>query len=161
MEKQSVEIIHDKLKVHSLTGRITEELMLKAFKAVKKNRGAAGIDKMSIAMYESNLSENLLSLMRELKQGTYQPIPLRRVHIPKGDGQLRPLGIPSVKCRIAQEVVRRLINAIFESRFHDNSFGFRQGRNCHQAVEHMIDHAQHGYRYVVDVDIKGFFDRAS
>jgi retron-type reverse transcriptase len=121
MEKQSVEIIHDKLKVHSLTGRITEELVLKAFKAVKKNRGAAGIDKMSIAMYESNLSENLLSLMRELKQGTYQPIPLRRVYIPKGDGKLRPLGIPSVKCRIAQEVVRRLINATFDPTFRTHS----------------------------------------
>lgn len=76
-------ITHDKLKVYSLTGRITEELMLKAFKAVKKNRGAAGIDKVSITMYESNLTENLLSLLRELKDGTYQPVPLRRVFIPK------------------------------------------------------------------------------
>lgn len=151
-------IIHDKIKVHSLTGRITEDLMLKAFKAVKKNRGAAGIDKMTISMYEKNLSENLLSLMRELKQGLYQPVPLRRVHIPKGDGKTRPLGIPTVKCRIAQEVIRRLINSIFESRFHDNSFGFRMGRNCHQAVERLLQYAEQGYRYAVDVDIKGFFD---
>jgi len=157
-EKQSVNIIHDKIKVHSLTGRITEDLMLKAFKAVKKNRGAAGIDKMTISMYEKNLSENLLSLMRELKQGLYQPVPLRRVHIPKGDGKTRPLGIPTVKCRIAQEVIRRLINSIFESRFHDNSFGFRMGRNCHQAVERLLQYAERGYRYAVDVDIKGFFD---
>jgi group II intron reverse transcriptase/maturase len=161
MEKQSVKIIHDKRKVHSLTGRITEELMLKAFKAVKKNRGAAGIDKISIAMYESNLSANLLSLMRELKQGSYRPIPLRRAHIPKGEGKLRPLGIPSVRCRIAQEIVRQLINSTFESRFHDNSFGFRPGRNCHQAVERLINLAQQGYRYVVDVDVKGFFDNIS
>lgn len=151
-------IIHDKIKVHSLTGRITEDLMLKAFKAVKKNRGAAGIDKMTISMYEKNLSENLTSLMRELKQGLYQPVPLRRVHIPKGDGKTRPLGIPTVKCRIAQEVIRRLINSTFESRFHDNSFGFRTGRNCHQAVERVLQYAEQGYRYVVDVDIKGFFD---
>jgi RNA-directed DNA polymerase len=157
-EKQSVNVIHDKIKVHSLTGRITEDLMLKAFKAVKKNRGAAGIDKMTISMYEKNLSENLLSLMRELKQGLYQPVPLRRVHIPKGDGKTRPLGIPTVKCRIAQEVIRRLINSIFESRFHDNSFGFRVGRNCHQAVERLLQYAEQGYRYAVDVDIKGFFD---
>jgi RNA-directed DNA polymerase len=132
--------------------------MLKAFKAVKKNRGAAGIDKISIAMYESNLTENLLSLMRELKQGLYKPKPLRRVHIPKGNGKTRPLGIPTVKCRIAQEVLRRLINPTFESRFHNNSFGFRPGRNCHQAVERLLKFAQQGYRYVVDVDIKGFFD---
>jgi group II intron reverse transcriptase/maturase len=158
MEKQSVKIIHDKIKVHSLTGRITEEIMLKAFKAVKKNRGAAGIDKMTISMYEQNLSENLLSLMRELKQGLYQPIPLRRVHIPKGEGKTRPLGIPTIKCRVAQEVIRRLINSIFESRFHNNSFGFRMGRNCHQAVERVLQNAEQGYRWVVDVDIKGFFD---
>ena len=153
-----MKIVHDKLKVHSLTGRITEELMLKAFKAVKKNRGSAGIDKVTIVMYQSNLVENLLALMKELKQGSYQPLPLRRVHIPKGDGKLRPLGIPSIKCRIAQEVVRRLINSTFESRFHDNSFGFRPGRNCHQAVERVVDYAQQGYKYVVDVDVKGFFD---
>lgn len=153
-----MKIIHDIPKVHSLTGRITEELMLKAFKAVKKNRGAAGIDKMTIAMYESNLSENQLALMRELKRGTYQPIPLKRVHIPKGDGKTRPLGIPSVKCRIAQEVIRRLINSTFERRFHENSFGFRSGRNCHQAVERLIDCARRGYKWIVDVDIKGFFD---
>src|ERR1700709_696938 len=138
--KQSVEIVHDKLKVYSLTGRITAELMLKAFKAVKKNRGAAGVDKVSIKMFEYNLVNNLLSLMRELKQGTYQPIPLRRVHIPKGKGKTRPLGIPSVKCRIAQEIIRRLINSTFESRFHNNSFGFRNGRNCHQAVERLLQY---------------------
>ena len=154
-------INHDKIKVHSLTGRITEDLMLKAFKAVKKNRGAAGIDKMTISMYEKNLSENLASLMRELKQGLYQPIPLRRVHIPKGEGKTRPLGIPSVKCRIAQEVIRRLINSTFESRFHENSFGFRMGRNCHQAVERLLQYAEQGNRYVVDIDIKGFFDCTS
>lgn len=153
-----MKIVHDKPKVHSLTGRITEELMLKAFKAVKKNRGAAGIDKVSIEMFERNLTANLLSLMGELKQGRYQPVPLRRVYIPKGDGKTRPLGIPTVKCRVAQEVVRRLINSTFESRFHDNSFGFRPGRNCHQAVERLLEFAEQGYKYVVDVDIKGFFD---
>jgi RNA-directed DNA polymerase len=153
-----VKIVHDKLKVHSLTGRITDELMHKAFKAVKKNRGAAGIDKVSIQMFESNLSENLASLMRDLKQGTYMPIPLRRVYIPKEKGKFRPLGIPGVRCRVAQEVIRRLINSTFESRFHNNSFGFRTGRNCHQAVERVLQHAEQGHRFVVDIDIKGFFD---
>jgi RNA-directed DNA polymerase len=158
MENQSVKIIHDKIKVHSLTGRITRYIMLKAFKAVKKNRGAAGIDKVSIAMYESNLDDNLTSLMRELKSGLYMPKPLRREYIEKGDGKLRPLGIPAVKCRIAQEVLRRLISPIFERRFHNNSFGFRPGRSCHQAVKRLIDFAGQGYRYVVDVDIKSYFD---
>ncbi len=153
-----MKIVHDKPKVHSLTGRITEKVMLDAFKAVKKNRGAAGIDKVSIAMYESNLTENLLSLMREMKQGLYMPTPLRRVYIPKGDGKTRPLGIPAVRCRVAQEVLRRLISPIFEKRFHSNSYGFRPGRNCHQAVEGMLELSQRGYRFVVDIDIKGFFD---
>ncbi len=153
-----MKIIHDKPKVHSLTGRITSELMLKAFKAVRKNRGAAGVDKVSIQMYESNLHENLISLMKKLKNGTYQPMPLRRENIPKGEGKFRPLGIPTVECRVAQEVIRRLINHTFESRFHKDSFGFRAGRNCHQAVERVIDVAEQGYKYVVDVDIKGFFD---
>lgn len=151
-------IIQDKPKVHSLTGRITEELMTKAFKAVKKNRGACGIDKVTIEMYQANLAENQLSLMKGMKKGTYQPIPLRRINIPKGDGKVRPLGIPSVKCRIAQEVIRRLINSTFENRFHENSFGFRPGRSCHQAVERVMHYVQQGYKYIVDVDIKGFFD---
>ena len=141
-----MEIVHDKLKVHSLTGRITKELMFRAFKAVKKKRGAAGIDGITIQTFELNLTENLLSLMKELKQGTYQPAPLRRVHIPKGDGKTRPLGIPRIKCRIAQEVIRRLINPTFERRFHDNSFGFRPGRSCHQAVERVFEYAEQGYR---------------
>jgi RNA-directed DNA polymerase len=156
--KHSVEIEHDKFKVHSLTGRITSELMLKAFKAVKRNRGSAGIDKISIQEFEEDLFSNLESLMHELKTGKYQPSPLRRVHIPKGNGKTRPLGIPTVRCRVAQEVVRRLIDPTFEKVFHDNSFGFRQHRNCHKAVERTLKYAQQGYKYVVDADIKGFFD---
>ena len=83
----------DKHCVHSLTGRITPDLMRKAFKAVRRNRGAAGIDKQSIVMFESNLDENLAALMRDLKDGTYQPLPLRRVSIPQGGGITPPLTI--------------------------------------------------------------------
>ena len=149
-----------KIKAHSLIGRITPELMFKAWKNVRKNRGAAGIDKVSIKMFEENLDQNLLTLMRELKTGVYQPIPLRRHYISKGIGKqgLRPLGIPSVRCRVAQEVLRLLINPIYEKIFHNNSFGFRPGRNCHQAVSKVIELTQKGYTHVVDADIKGFFD---
>ena len=155
-----MKIIHDKFKVHSLTGRITMELMLKAFKAVKKNRGAAGIDKVSIETFEKDLEKNLSNIMKELKDRSYMPFPLKRVFIPKGPGskELRPLGIPAVRCRVAQEVIRRLINNTFEKIFHQNSFGFRPGRNCHQAVECAVDYIQQGYEYVVDMDIKAFFD---
>lgn len=145
-------------KAHSLTGRITFGLLYISFKAVKRNRGAAGIDKVSIQLYEQNLDDNLQSLMRELKQGTFQPYPLRRVFIPKNETEFRPLGIPAIKDRIAQEVVRRLLNPIFEPAFHKASYGFRAGRNCHQAIEQVLALHQEGYEYVLDADIKGFFD---
>lgn len=146
------------VKVHSLTGRITEKLMHQAFKKVKRNRGAAGIDKVSIGMFESNLEQNLAALMRDLKRGSFEPKPLRRVFIPKGLTQLRPLGIPAVRDRVAQEVLRCLLEPIFEPQFHENSFGFRPGRNCHQAVEMVLELLQQGNMHVVDADIKGFFD---
>jgi RNA-directed DNA polymerase len=149
-----------KVKVHSLTGRITPQLMRQAFRAVKRNRGAAGVDKVSITMFAANLEENLAALMRDLKTGVFRPLPLRRVHIPKGPGsnKLRPLGIPVVRDRVAQEVVRRLLAPIFEPRFHDASFGFIAGRNCHQAIERVLELHRQGYKVVLDADIAGFFD---
>lgn len=149
------------VKAHSLTGRITSGLMLDSFKAVKRNRGAAGIDKVSIRMFEADLEQNLLALMRELKGGSFQPRPLRRVFIPKNEKEFRPLGIPSVKDRVAQEVVRRLLNPIFEPVFHPSSFGFRQGRSCHMAIEEVLRLHEQGFQRVLDADIKGFFDNLS
>ncbi len=147
-----------KCRVHSLTGRITLSTLNKAFKAVKKNRGAAGIDKQSIQMFESNLDENLSAMMRQLKDGSYEPIPLRRVYVPKGKTKLRPLGIPAVRCRVAHEMIRSLINPIFEHIFHNNSHGFRQGHSCHTAMDQLLDYYNQGYKTVLDADIKGFFD---
>jgi RNA-directed DNA polymerase len=149
-----------KRKVHSLTGRITLPLMKEAFKAVKRNRGAAGIDKVSIKMFGANRDENLVALMRDLKAGTFRPLPLRRAYIPKGPGtkKLRPLGIPVVRDRVAQEVLRRLLNPIFEPKFHEASFGFIQKRNCHQAIERLLGYHGEGYRVVLDADITSFFD---
>jgi RNA-directed DNA polymerase len=152
-----------KIKVHSLTGRITSKLMRQAFQAVKRNRGAAGVDKVSIQLFAANLEENLAALMRELKTGTFKPLPLRRVLIPKGPGstKLRPLGIPVVRDRVAQEVIRRLLAPIFEPQFHENSYGFIPGRNCHQAIERVLKLHSEGYRVVLDADIQGFFDNLS
>ena len=149
-----------KIKAHSLTGRITPQLMMQAFKTVKRNRGAAGIDKVSVQMFEANLDANLDSLMRDLKKGNFQPKPLRRVWISKDAKakKLRPLGIPAVRDRVAQEVIRRLLEPIFEPLFHNYSFGFRPGRSCHQAIEQVLSFHKDGYRATLDADISGFFD---
>jgi RNA-directed DNA polymerase len=147
-----------KVKHHSLTGRITLPLMHRAFGNVRSNRGAAGIDRESIDAFEVNLEAHLLALMRRLKDRSYQPLPLRRVHIPKGPGQTRPLGIPAVRDRVAQEVVRLLLSPLFERLFHDDSYGFRPGRDCHGAVRRVLELHQQGYTHVLDADIKGFFD---
>jgi group II intron reverse transcriptase/maturase len=156
-------LVMKKVKVHSLTGRITPQLMRQAFQAVKRNRGAAGVDKVSIKMFEANLEENLAALMRDLKAGTFRPHPLRRVHISKGPGtkKLRPLGIPVVRDRVAQEVIRRLLAPIFEPQFHENSYGFIKDRNCHQAIEQVLEFHRRGRRVVLDADIQGFFDNLS
>ncbi len=148
------------IKAHSLTGRITPKLMTQAFKAVKRNRGAAGVDKVSVGMFGANLEENLDALMRELKSGRFQPKPLRRVHIPKGPRtkKTRPLGIPVVRDRVAQEVLRRLLDPIFEPLFHDASHGFRKGHNCHMAIRQVLGFHEQGYQVVLDADVMGFFD---
>lgn len=152
-----------KQKAHSLTGRITSKLMNEAWRTVRRNRGAAGVDKVSIQMFQRNIDANLQRLMRELKTGAYQPLPAKRVYIPKDakGTKVRPLGIPAVRDRVAQEVLRRLLNPIFEAKFHDHSYGFRPGRSCHQAVEKVLELGRQGYRYVLDADISGFFDNLS
>ena len=150
-----------KQKVHSLTGRIDDRLMREAFRAVKRNRGAAGIDKVSIAMFEENLDANLASLKKDLKtRGKFVPKPNRRKWIPKDakGKKLRPLGIPAVRDRVAQEVIRRLLEPIFEPLFHDNSFGFRPKRSCHQAIQRVLSFHEEGDRVILDADIAGFFD---
>ncbi len=91
---------------------MTLPLLRQAFKAVKRNRGAAGIDKVSIQMFDANLDENLKALERDLKDGSFCPFPLRRKYIPKEPGKFRPLGIPAVRDRVGQEAIRRLLHPI-------------------------------------------------
>ena len=145
-------------KAHSLTGRITYDLALKAFTAVKKNRGAAGIDKVSIAMFARHLEQNLTKLVKNLKSGAYRPMPLRRHYIEKAPGKLRPLGIPAVRDRVAQEIIRTLIEPLFEPYFSTFSYGFRPERGCHQAIRMLLEFRKHGYRILLDADIQSFFD---
>jgi RNA-directed DNA polymerase len=149
------------MKVHSLIGRIDPRLMRESFQAVKRNRGAAGVDKVSLRMFETNLLDNLAALMRELKSGSFRPHPLRRVYIPKNREltEFRPLGIPVVRDRVAQEVLRRLLDPIFAPSFHQASFGFIKDRSAHMAISHVLASHSAGNGVVVDADIKGFFDQ--
>jgi group II intron reverse transcriptase/maturase len=131
-----------------------------AFKSVKKNRGRAGIDCISIAMFQLNLKQNLTALVNDLKSGRYSPRPNLRVNILKNKRKKtwRPLGIPIVRDRVAQEIIRRVIESCFEPFFSKWSFGFRPGRNCHQAVRAILKFRRLGFKHVLDADIKAFFD---
>jgi RNA-directed DNA polymerase len=128
-----------------------------AFKRVKANQGAAGVDGQSIADFEANLTGNLYKLWNRLSSGSYFPPPVRRVEIPKANGGTRPLGIPTVADRVAQEVVRRFLEPILEPVFHDNSYGYRPGKSAIDAVGKARERCWR-FDWVLDLDIKGYFD---
>jgi group II intron reverse transcriptase/maturase len=128
-----------------------------AYKRVKANHGAAGVDGQSIAEFERDVSNNLYRLWNRLSTGSYFPPPVRRVDIPKGDGRVRPLGIPTVSDRIAQMVVRRQLEPLLEPLFHKDSYGYRPGRSAHQALS-VARQRCWKYDWVLDLDVKGFFD---
>ena len=130
----------------------------KAYKQVKANRGAAGVDGQSIEDFDEDLSKNLYRIWNRMSSGSYFPPPVRRVDIPKGDsGGTRPLGIPTVSDRIAQMVVKRHLEPILEPVFHRDSYGYRPGKSAHDAL---VKARQRCWAsdWVLDIDIKGFFD---
>ena len=137
--------------------KIPKREVWEAFKRVKANQGAAGVDGQSIAEFEANLSGNLYKLWNRLSSGSYFPPPVRRVEIPKASGGTRPLGIPTVADRIAQEVARRYLERIVEPVFHAGSYGYRPGKSAVDAV-HQARQRCWRYDWVLDLDIKGFFD---
>ena len=129
-----------------------------AWQQVLVNRGAAGVDRVSVERFAGNLDRYLSELGQELESGRYRPLPVRRVEIEKADGKLRPLGIPTVRDRVAQAAVKRVIEPIFEQMFVPTSFGFRPGRGCKDALRVVDGLLQAGYTHVVDADLKGYFD---
>jgi len=129
-----------------------------AWEKVRANGGAAGVDGQSIERFEARPEEYLAELSESLRTGQYRPMAIRRVEIPKGDGATRPLGIPAVKDRIVQTAVKLVIEPIFEAMFHPSSYGFRPGRSCKDALREVDALIKDGYRYVVDADLKGYFD---
>ncbi len=135
------------------------KLLRSSFYKVKANNGAAGVDHVTVDHYEKNLEENLKKLSSDLKEGNYKPQPVRREYIPKpGRSEKRPLGIPTVRDRIVQTALKDLLEPIFEKEFADNSFGFRPDRGAKDALRELQDLLNEGHTYVVDADIKSYFE---
>lgn len=137
--------------------QISKLQVWEAFKKVKANRGAAGVDGQSLAEFEEDLSRNLYKLWNRLSSGSYFPSPVRRVEIPKSDGRMRPLGIPTVADRIAQMVVKHTLEPLLEPHFHHDSYGYRPGKSALDAVG-VARQRCWKRAWVLDLDIKGFFD---
>jgi len=129
-----------------------------AWQKVRANKGAAGVDKITINKFEINQVKYLKELEHELKTGTYQPIAVKRVYIPKGQGKMRPLGIPAIKDRIVQQAVKMVIEPIFEKEFLDMSYGFRPKRGAKMAIDEVNRLINEGYTWVVDADLQAYFD---
>ncbi|MFI3136624.1 MAG: group II intron reverse transcriptase/maturase [Methylococcaceae bacterium] len=132
-----------------------------AWQRVKSNKGAAGIDRVSIERFEEQSGQYLQELHGQLKTGTYQPQAVKRVNIPKANGGTRPLGIPTVKDRVVQMAIKLVIEPIFENTFRDTSHGFRPERGCKDALREVDGWLKAGYKWIVDADIKGYFDNIS
>lgn len=133
--------------------------LCKAFQRVKANKGAAGVDRQTIEMFERRLDENLEYLAKALKEGSYRPQAIRRVWIPKpGGSEKRPLGIPTVRDRVVQTALRNVLEPIFERDFAERSYGFRPGRGCKDALRRVDGLLKAGYTHVVDADLRSYFD---
>ena len=130
-----------------------------AFAEVKANGGAAGVDHQTVKMFERHLEENLAKLSQSLKDGSYRPQAVRRRWIPKpGSGEKRPLGIPTVRDRVVQAALRHVLEPIFERDFAEQSYGFRPNRGCKDALRRVDQLLAAGYTWVVDADLKSYFD---
>jgi RNA-directed DNA polymerase len=148
-----------KQKVHSLTDKVYSRKNLElAWEKVKKNRGSAGIDDVTIAQFEARKEGYLDLLHRQLRDGTYRPKPVNRVESPKADGGVRKLGIPAVLDRVCQQALVQRMERIFEPTCLDSSFGYRPGRSPHDAMRKVWQELNAGYGWAVDADLRQFFD---
>ena len=129
-----------------------------AYKRVKRNGGAAGIDGMTVDEMLPYLQENREELLESILGGWYKPKPVRRVEIPKPDGGVRELGVPTVIDRMIQQALVQVLQPIFEETFNDSSYGFRPNRNAHQAIKRTKEYYEQGYTHVVDIDLAKYFD---
>src|SRR5712671_4098788 len=145
----------------SMEAVVERENLKEALAQVKRNKGAAGIDGMSVDALPAHLKEHWPTIRAQLLDGTYQPQPVRRVEIPKASGDVRLLGIPTVLDRFIQQAVMQVLQADWDGTFSEHSFGFRPGRSAHRAVERAQDYIASGHGIVVDIDLEKFFDRVN
>ena len=145
----------------SMEAVVERENLKEALARVKRNKGAAGLDGMSVEDLPIYLKEHWPTIRTHLLEGTYKPQPVRRVEIPKASGGLRPLGIPTVLDRLIQQAVLQVLQADWDGTFSETSFGFRPGRSAHQAVEQAQAYIASGHGFVVDIDLEKFFDRVN
>ena len=151
-----------KLKLQTLAHLINVENLMKSHMEIDGNK-ATGVDKRTKAEYEKNIKENLTELVKRMKEQAYKPQPAKRVYIPKvGSDKLRPLGIPSYEDKLVQDVISQILNVIYEPEFLEHSYGFRPNKSCHDAIRGLDDIImRHRVNYIVDADIKGFFDNVN
>jgi RNA-directed DNA polymerase len=147
-------------KWHTLIDKVFKPLNLySSARKVLANKGAAGVDDQTVEQFNAQRQEELTGLHDQLRGDTYRPAVVRRTWIPKaGSREKRPLGIPTVRDRVVQTALVHVIEPIFDTTFHDHSFGFRRGRSCHDALRRVEELLDSGYVYVVDVDLKSYFD---
>jgi RNA-directed DNA polymerase len=139
----------------------SRENLWKALKQVQANKGSPGMDGMTVEKLSSYLAKQWPAIRDQLLQGTYKPQPVKRVEIPKPDGGVRKLGIPTVLDRFVQQAVMQVLQGQWDRTFSPHSYGFRPGRSAHQAVAAAQQHVAEGYRWVVDIDLEKFFDRVN
>jgi RNA-directed DNA polymerase len=144
-----------------LTQALARENMQRAWKRVKANKGAAGVDGLDIAQTGKHLKHAWPTIRQQLMEGAYRPMPVRRVGIPKPDGSERELAIPTVTDRLIQQALLQVLQPLIDPTFSEHSHGFRPGRRARDAVLAAQQHVQDGYRVVVDVDLSTFFDRVN
>ena len=145
-------------KLQTLMNYINKETLMKQFRKESSNK-ASGVDKVTKDEYELNLEENIDNLLARMKSFSYRPQPVRRTYIPKANGSKRPLGIPAFEDKLVQGCMAYVLNEIYETKFLDCSYGFRENRNCHMAIEEINNHIMRNkISYILDCDIKGFFD---
>jgi RNA-directed DNA polymerase len=140
---------------------VSRENTLRALKRVEKNKGSHGVDQMPVQNLRAHMVENWNDLKSSLLSGTYIPSPVRRVEIPKPDGGVRKLGIPTVTDRFIQQAITQALTPIYDPTFSSSSFGFRPGKRAHDAVKLAQSYIQEGYRWVVDIDLEKFFDKVN